>query len=125
MGLVLIGKWRAYVCFMVVDLAFDCVLGLPWLTRVNPQLDWSAHSLAVRISGTWVSLPTVASPKAFTSVFQPCKGPDSDKPEPTIDWEAIEAHVKLLSTLHTAIECVKAAGIGAPVSCKVGAQNTL
>ena len=69
MGLVLIGKWHAYVCFMVVDLAFDCVLGLPWLTRVNPRLDWSAHNLAVKMSGRWVSLPTVASPKAFASVF--------------------------------------------------------
>ena len=111
MGLVLIGKWRAYVCFMVVDLAFDCVLGLPWLTRVNPRLDWSARNLAVKMSGRWVSLPTVASPKAFASVFQPCKGPDSDEPEPTIDWEAIEAHVKSLSTSHTAVECVKAAGV--------------
>ena len=63
------------------------------------------------MSGRWVSLPTVALPKAFASVFQPCKGPDLDEPEPMIDWEAIEAHVKLLFTSHTAVECVKAAGI--------------
>ena len=44
-------------------------------------------------------------------MFQPFKGPDSDDPEPTIDWEAIEAHVKLLPMSHTAVECVKAAGI--------------
>ena len=69
MGLVLIGKWREYVHVMVVDLAFDCVLGLPWLTRVNPRLDWSARNLAVKMSGRWVSLPTVASPRAFASVF--------------------------------------------------------
>ena len=68
MGLALIGKWHAYICFMVVDLAFDFVLGLPWLTRVNPWLDWSARNLAVKMSGRWVSLPTVASPKAFASV---------------------------------------------------------
>ena len=111
MGLILIEKWRAYVCFMVVDLEFECVLGLLWLTRVNPRLDWSARNLPVKMSGRWVSLPTVASPKAFAYVFQPCKGPDSDKPEPMIDWEAIEAHVKSLSTSHTAVGCVKAAGI--------------
>ena len=58
-----------------------------------------------------MSLPTDTSPKAFASVFQPCKGPDSDKPERTIDGEAIQAHVKSLSTSHTTIECVKAAGI--------------
>ena len=69
MGLVLIGKWHAYVHFMVIDLVFDCVLGLPWLTRVNPRLDWSARNLAVKMSGRWVSLPTVASPRAFASVF--------------------------------------------------------
>ena len=111
MGLILIGKWRAYVRSMVVDLVFDCVLGLPWLIQVNPQLDWSARNSAVKMSGRWVSLPTVTSPKAFASKIQPCKGPDSDEPELMIDWEAIEAHVKLLSMLHTAVECVKAAGI--------------
>ena len=69
MGLTLIGKWHAYVHFMVVDLAFDCVLGLPWLTQVNPQLDWAARNLAVKMSGRWVSLPTVAFLKTFASVF--------------------------------------------------------
>ena len=69
MGLILIGKWRAYGRFMVDDLALDCVLGLPWLTQVNLRLDWSACNVAVKMSGRWVSLPTVALPKAFTSVF--------------------------------------------------------
>ena len=78
MGFILIGKWHAYVCFMLVDLAFDCVLVLLSLTGVNPWLDWSARNLAVKMSGRWVSLPTVASPKAFASVFQPSKGPDLD-----------------------------------------------
>ena len=50
-GLILIGKWHA---FMVVDLAFDCVLSLPWLIRVNPQLDWAARNLAVKMSVRWV-----------------------------------------------------------------------
>ena len=111
MGLLMIGKWHAYVCFLVVDLVFDCVLGLPWLTRVNPQLDWAARKLAVKMSGVWVQLPTVASPKAFASLFEPCKGPDSDKLEAIFDWEVIEAHVKLLSITHTAVECVKPARI--------------
>ena len=71
MGLVLIGKWHAYIRFMVVDLPVDCVLGLPCLTQVNPRLDWSARNLAVKMSGRWTSLPTVALPKAFASVFQP------------------------------------------------------
>ena len=44
MGLVLIRKWHAYIRFMVVDLAFDCVFGLLWLTQVNPQLDWVARN---------------------------------------------------------------------------------
>ena len=69
MGLILIRKQRTYVCFMVFNLAFDCVLGLPWLTRVNPQLDWAARKLAVKMSDRWVYLPTFASPKAFASVF--------------------------------------------------------
>ena len=30
-GLVTCGKWRARVSFIVLDLAFDEVFGLPWL----------------------------------------------------------------------------------------------
>ena len=40
-GLVSCGKWRAQVSFVVLDLAFDVVLGLPWLVATNPRLDWA------------------------------------------------------------------------------------
>ena len=39
-GLVQCGKWQAHIYFVVLDLTFDLVLGLPWLTAVNPRLDW-------------------------------------------------------------------------------------
>ena len=39
-GLVTCGKWRAWVSFIVLDLAFDVVFGLPWLVATNPRLDW-------------------------------------------------------------------------------------
>ena len=35
-GLVTYGKWRAWVSFTVLDLAFDVVFGLPWLVATNP-----------------------------------------------------------------------------------------
>ena len=40
-GLVTCGKWRAWVSFIVLDLAFDVVFGLPWLVATNPRLDWA------------------------------------------------------------------------------------
>ena len=40
-GLVSCEKWRAQVSFVVLDLAFDVVLGLPWLVATNPRLDWA------------------------------------------------------------------------------------
>ena len=40
-GLVTCGKWRARVSFLVLDLAFDVVFGLPWLAATNPHLDWA------------------------------------------------------------------------------------
>ena len=40
-GLVMYGKWRARVSFIVLDLAFDVVFGLPWLVATNPRLDWA------------------------------------------------------------------------------------
>ena len=33
--------------FVVLDLTFDCVLGVPWLTMTNPRLDWVKRTLAV------------------------------------------------------------------------------
>ena len=40
-GLVTCGKWRAQVSFIVLDLVFDVVFGLPWLVATNPRLDWA------------------------------------------------------------------------------------
>ena len=40
-GLVTCGKWRAWVSFIALDLAFDVVFGLPWLVATNPCLDWA------------------------------------------------------------------------------------
>ena len=40
-GLVTCGKWRARVTFIVLDLAFNVVFGLPWVVATNPHLDWA------------------------------------------------------------------------------------
>ena len=40
-GLLTRGKWCAQVSFIVLDLAFDVVFGLPWLVATNPHLDWA------------------------------------------------------------------------------------
>ena len=40
-GLVQCGKWQAHVYFLVLDLTFDLVLGMPWLTAANPRMDWA------------------------------------------------------------------------------------
>ena len=40
-GLVSSGKWLAWLSFVVLDLVFDVVLGLPWLVATNPHLDWA------------------------------------------------------------------------------------
>ena len=40
-GLVTCRKWRAWVSFIMLDLAFDVVCGLPWLVATKPRLDWA------------------------------------------------------------------------------------
>ena len=35
-GLVTCGKWRTWVSFIVLNLAFDIVFGLPWLVASKP-----------------------------------------------------------------------------------------
>ena len=39
-GLVQCGKWQAHVYFLVLDLTFNLVLGMPWITAANPWMDW-------------------------------------------------------------------------------------
>ena len=39
--LVSCGKWRVWLSFVVLDLAFNVMLGLPWLVATNPGLDWA------------------------------------------------------------------------------------
>ena len=52
----------------MLDLTFDVVLGLPWLTKVNPKLDWTERTVAVQQKGRWVRLPTLASMESKTVV---------------------------------------------------------
>ena len=40
-GLVTCGNWCAWVSFVVLDLAFDIVLGLLLFVATNPHLDWA------------------------------------------------------------------------------------
>ena len=40
-GLVSCGKWCALLSFVVLDLAFNVVLGFLWLVTANPHLDWA------------------------------------------------------------------------------------
>ena len=40
-GLVTCGKWRAWVCFIVLDMAFDVMFGLLCLVTTNLRLDWA------------------------------------------------------------------------------------
>ena len=35
-GLGSCGKWHAPLSFVVLDLAFDVILGLPWFVATNP-----------------------------------------------------------------------------------------
>ena len=39
-GLITCEKWHSHMTFLVLDLSFDIVLGLPWLAATNPCLDW-------------------------------------------------------------------------------------
>ena len=40
-GLVTCRKWRAWVSFIALDLAFNIVFGLLWLVATNPRPDWA------------------------------------------------------------------------------------
>lgn len=42
---------------MNLNMNFDVILGMPWLTRVNPQIDWATGSMTIRDTR---SKPTIA-----------------------------------------------------------------
>jgi len=35
-------------CIVLPELKFDCILGLPWLTRANPDIDWASRTLSFK-----------------------------------------------------------------------------
>ena len=39
------GQWCAYVEFMVLNLAFSMVLGMPWSKAVGPRMEWSTGAV--------------------------------------------------------------------------------
>jgi hypothetical protein len=47
-----VGPIRDRVCAVVTELvAFDVILGLPWLRRWNPVIDWRSEMLLVNVGG--------------------------------------------------------------------------
>jgi predicted aspartyl protease len=55
---------------VVVDMvAFDCILGLPWLDAASPVVNWKARKL---------SLPTNDGPKEVDLSHNPCRSDVSD-----------------------------------------------
>ena len=57
----------------MLDLTFDLVLGTPWLTAVNPRLDWAKRMMMVYVKGRWVKLPTLAHGKLCSAMARVCK----------------------------------------------------
>ncbi|KAE9336206.1 hypothetical protein PR003_g12621, partial [Phytophthora rubi] len=45
--------------FLVIELsyAFDCILGVPWLARYQPEIDWLARSVRRRVGYDVISNP--------------------------------------------------------------------
>ena len=71
-GLVQIGPWQAFVNFIVLNLSFEIILGMPWLMQANPRLDFAKGTLAVQRRGHWVALPTVMQQHSELSRVQHC-----------------------------------------------------
>jgi hypothetical protein len=45
-----LGEVREWQDFLVTDLGpEELVLGLPWLQKVNPEIDWSSGTLNIRV----------------------------------------------------------------------------
>jgi predicted aspartyl protease len=58
------GTHREYGNFITLPLnghQFDVILGMPWLTKRNPDIDWSAHRITFRQEQSSVSMNSTSS----------------------------------------------------------------
>lgn len=44
--------------FVVLDLTFDMILGMPWLRMSNVRINWGNGTVRRRRNNRWVELPT-------------------------------------------------------------------
>ena len=42
-GLVLNGAWQAYAIFLMLDIPFEVILAMPWLSHACLWLDWGTR----------------------------------------------------------------------------------
>lgn len=78
--------------FLVIDMSkqYDCILGMPWLTRHRPEIDWVQRSLRPNkrdinvaavsdhlrsSSGAWTHVRVVNSSSSSTLLAEVCDGP--------------------------------------------------
>ena len=53
-----IGPQHHILSFLVLDLTFDMVLGMPWLRSSNVRVNWTNGSVQMRRGSRWVELPS-------------------------------------------------------------------
>ena len=54
------GKYRALVQAKVFPgLQKPMILGIPWLAKENPQIDWTQGTILAQQTGAWMSLPLI------------------------------------------------------------------
>ncbi|GAX85799.1 hypothetical protein CEUSTIGMA_g13214.t1 [Chlamydomonas eustigma] len=57
-----LGKYKDVDTFHVLDLpAFDIILGMPWLRRLNPRIDWKKRTMTVKQNGAYHRLHAAIS----------------------------------------------------------------
>ena len=70
-----LGAYKVQRTFTVAHLAYDIILGKPWLTDVNPHVDWRNNVVVVTDKGKFhrLATPTAASePPVIPIISSPC-----------------------------------------------------
>ncbi|KAE9334569.1 hypothetical protein PF008_g13906 [Phytophthora fragariae] len=80
--------------FLVIELnyAFACILGMPWLARYQPEIDWLSRLVRRRAATTSVRCPlTYSSPRRATSqswIGHPRHSPHNERAMALAVWSA-------------------------------------
>ena len=80
------GPLQLYIRFDLIDCHLRTILGMPFLSKVNPKIDWKTHTVKVPYKSRHFIIPTISTPASVTPPVQP-PSPTFSTPNEFVDLD--------------------------------------